>query len=120
MDNQGCSTRQIALEEIAQMLNWCKSNTVEFNLPVNSYQFDSPDTIQDAGHHAEPTCLIKDAMSDQKERFKQLEKRFGMAWNYQRRELRVMASRLKLMYWIAGVNAALIAGVLWRLLTMES
>jgi hypothetical protein len=47
-----------------------------------------------------------------------LEQCLGTAWNQQRRELRVTASRLKLLYWMAGVNAALIAGVLWRLLTM--
>jgi hypothetical protein len=118
MDYQSCSTRQIALEEVAKMLDWHKGNTVELKLPANFYLFDSNDTIQGAESHAEPTRLITDAVADQKERFNRLEQCLGTAWNQQRRELRVTASRLKLLYWMAGVNAALIAGVLWRLLTM--
>jgi hypothetical protein len=118
MDYENCSTRQIALEETAKMLDWCKGHTVELNLPANFYLFDSNDTIQGAESHAEPARLSTDAVADQKERFNRLEQRFGTARNQQRRELRAMTSRLDLLYWMAGVNAALMAGVLWRLLTM--
>ena len=120
MDYQSRSTRQIALEEVTKMLDWCKGNTVELNVPTHFYLFDSDDTIQDAESHAEAIRLITDAVADQQERFDRLEQRLGTAWNQQRRERRERASCLKLLCWMAGVNAALLTGVLWRLLTMGS